>query len=278
MNPYPTREIQILLRSVRVYDGPIDGDIGPLSKRAVKDTERKLRTIYLHHGYHTDWSRNVTKRDVVAAGQAVLNYNDRDTVTVDGYWGHNTDEAFNRWYAANQRHALWDRPDVGPPTMKPAMLKWPSYNEAVEFYGEPGNSDCTRGKVNLPFPFVVAWNSRQTVIRFSCHTKCSDAFNEIFTRTYEHYGEREMRRLRLHYFGGCYNNRPMRGGIRPSTHSWGAAVDLDPTRNRLRWNRHRASFAKDVYSDFWDIVEAVGGVSLGRERDMDWMHFQLVRL
>ena len=70
----------------------------------------------------------------------------------------------------------------------------------------------------------------------------------------------------------------MRGGSAWSIHSWGAAVDLDPDNNQLRWGKNKASFAKPAYENFWKIVENEGWVSLGRERNYDWMHFQAAKL
>jgi hypothetical protein len=70
----------------------------------------------------------------------------------------------------------------------------------------------------------------------------------------------------------------MRGGSAWSIHSWGAAIDLDPDNNQLKWGKDRASFAKPVYNDFWKIVEAEGWVSLLKERNMDAMHIQAAKL
>jgi len=70
----------------------------------------------------------------------------------------------------------------------------------------------------------------------------------------------------------------MRGGSSWSMHSWGTAVDLDPDRNRLRWNSSKAFLARSEYKPFWEIVESEGWTSLGRERNFDWMHFQSAHL
>ena len=60
-----------------------------------------------------------------------------------------------------------------------------------------------------------------------------------------------------------------------STHAWGVAVDVDPERNQLRWDKSRAKLALPEYEPWWKIVESYGATSLGRRRNYDWMHFQL---
>jgi hypothetical protein len=92
------------------------------------------------------------------------------------------------------------------------------------------------------------------------------------------YGENEIDRLRLNRFGGCYNNRRMRGGTQWSTHSWGIALDFDPARNQLTWGRNQAAFAHPVYNDWWRCWEEEGWVSLGRRRNYDWMHIQAAEI
>ena len=70
----------------------------------------------------------------------------------------------------------------------------------------------------------------------------------------------------------------MRGGTKPSTHSWGIALDWYPSRNKLRWGRDRASLAAPDCDDWWRIWEAEGWVSLGRSRNFDWMHVQAAKI
>mgnify|MGYP000232690744 CR=1 FL=1 len=153
---------------------------------------------------------------------------------------------------------------------------WPvnSERDINAFYGPAGGPKCTAGKVILPFSFRIAWDLEKSVSRFSCHIKVVGPMTAIFFDAAAHYGEAEFRRLGLDLFGGCFNNRAIRGGTRKSTHARGIAVDLDPANNRLRWGRDRASFARPEYVPFWNIVEGYGATSLGRAANFDWMHFQ----
>jgi hypothetical protein len=157
------------------------------------------------------------------------------------------------------------------------MFQSPSYADLEKVFGKAGGAACTSGRVKLPFPFIIAWDKTQKINTFACHRLVAPALSSIFAEAAKHYGEKQFRALRLDYFGGCFNHRPMRGGNRLSTHSWGIAVDLDPQRNQLRWGRDRASFAKPEYEAFWQIVEAHGAVSLGRARNFDWMHLQFCK-
>jgi hypothetical protein len=100
---------------------------------------------------------------------------------------------------------------------------------------------------------------------------------KIFESTLSTYGV-DIETLGLNLFGGCLNVRKMRGGSSWSIHSWGAAIDLDPDNNQLRWDNNKATFAKSDYDPFWEIVEKEGWTSLGRRKNYDWMHFQAARL
>lgn len=169
--------------------------------------------------------------------------------------------------------------DFVPANDAPAAAKaWPRQAEVPAFYGAPGSAAATAGTCALPFPFLIAWNLNQRISSFKCHARVAAPMTAIFADAARHYGEARFRALRLDRFGGCYNNRPMRGGSRPSMHAFGIAVDLDPENNQLKWGRDRASFARPDYEAFWRIVEGHGAVSLGCVANFDWMHFQFARL
>lgn len=267
------RSIQRLLKVSGFYTGGIDGDFGPKSKAAV------ARALKENLPEALKWTE---ARQRVAAAQIVLNRLNYNPGRVDGYWGHNTQEAFNDWdhfVTTGSREILpgrgEDEPDNGPASPR---ARWPSQKGMAAFFGKAGEPLCTAGKVILPIPFRVAWNLNQKVKSFNCHEKVADAFTTIFGEAVKHYGEKEFAKLGLDLYGGCFNYRPMRGGASLSTHAYGIAYDADPERNQLRWGKDRAELAKAVYDPFWAIVEAQGAISLGRARNYDWMHFQFATL
>ena len=150
----------------------------------------------------------------------------------------------------------------------------PTQSQVPQYYGRMGRNQV---KVMLPYKMRIAWEPSKLINQFSCHKKVADNIQGIFEQTLNHYGMDEVKRLGLDLFGGCYNVRKMRGGNKYSMHSWGIAVDIDPARNRFKWNSDKAELAKPEYNEFWNIVESNGAVSLGRGRNFDWMHFQFAR-
>ncbi|MBK9656969.1 MAG: M15 family metallopeptidase [Rhodanobacteraceae bacterium] len=129
---------------------------------------------------------------------------------------------------------------------------------------------------NCPIPWF--WPGIQARRSIRPVPRAHDSLRNIFANTLQHFGLQRVQALSLDQFGGCLNVRPRRGGSSYSVHAWGAAVDLDPVNNALRWDRSRAAFARAEYEPFWKIVEEQGWTSLGRQRDYDWMHFQAASL
>lgn len=265
------RDVQQLLAKAGLYPGAIDGDAGPLTMRAVAAVLQAAQVAEV-------WPKG---RLLIAAGQAVLAALGHEPGKIDGLWGHNTREALNDFLTtvAQGRVLPIERTPVpGAAEAKAAQLQWPKQSEMAKFFGAAGSALATAGRVLLPYPFRIAWDLAAMVAGFSAHEKVAPALTSIFAEAVKHYGRDRFDDLGLSLYGGCFNNRTMRGGQAKSTHAFGAAVDLDPERNQLRWGRDRATFAQSAYDDFWRIVEAHGAVSLGRAANMDWMHFQFARL
>lgn len=260
------RDLQRLLSMVGAYRGLIDGDIGPQTSEGITKLLLDVGAAAL--------ANNPQSRKIVAAAQAALTLLGYQPGPIDGYFGHNTREALTEWATKTFGKRPPKRPKVPAPAAKPVAKGWPRESALEAFYGPAGGYEASAGMATLPFAFPLAWNPSQQVIRFACHSKCAAAFTQVFADAAKHYGEVEYRRLRLDLFGGCYMNRRKRGGAQMSVHAYGAAVDLDPERNQLRWGRDRASFAGQEYEPFWRIVEAAGLTSLGRRANFDWMHFQ----
>jgi hypothetical protein len=202
---------------------------------------------------------------------------------VDGAFGPETERETLKFQAKNGL-----KPDgiVGPKTWAfvttvsentPLSQRWPKqdYTSMVNFYGPVGENQT---QLDVPYKLKLAWAPSTTLRKITCNERVAKSLYTILENTLKTYGEKEIVKLRLDIFGGILNVRKMRGGSSWSIHSWGAAMDLDPDNNQLRWGKDKASFAKPVYNDFWKIVEAEGWVSLLKERNMDAMHIQAARL
>lgn len=237
-----------------------------------------------------DW---VDARRLIAAEQMIYLRLKINTGTVDGLVGEQTRYA-RAVYAGRLKNdgkpdpkieAWRDKEKPLKPTVpefdkeaaeivSAARAVWPRQRDVESFYGTPGSGWTL---VKMPFPLRLAWDLTKSIPHASVHSKCESAFKRIWTRTLGHYGHKRIKELRLDYYGGAGNVRRMRGGTRWSMHAYGCAWDVDPDRNQLHWKRNKANLDEAVYKPFWDIVYSEGGLSLGRERDYDWMHFQFTR-
>jgi len=73
--------------------------------------------------------------------------------------------------------------------------------------------------------------------------------------------------------GGTLNERPIAGTDRPSAHSWGIAIDLDPALSSYwRWEHH--GWRNRVPQAIVDAFEAEGFIWGGRWFHFDTMHFE----
>lgn len=263
--------------------------------RAVWDFVMDLyqHSIIVNGEHPVDWSR---RRRIIAVTQYLWKEIGLYSDEIDGLIGPNTEYALERWQnylrssyipgaeepAPGREHGVGE-PD--PLIVSEGMLAdlrnfrktWPRYKpqDMAAFYGEPGTGLET---VTLPYPMRLAWDTDHVITRTVVHRKCKDSFVAVLEMTKDFYTLDGIRDLRLDLFGGVYNKRKVRGGSIWSTHAWACAIDLDPERNRLRWGAEKSVFSRDEYKPFWQLWEAAGWVSLGRERNYDWMHIQAAAL
>lgn len=151
-------------------------------------------------------------------------------------------------------------------------MTWPTQAECRRFYGAPGTNQTL-----LTLPYEMTYDGK-VVKRMTINKKCADSAFRALTKIASEYNASDRKALGLSIFGGCYNNRVMRGGSQLSMHAFACAIDFDPNRNQLKWGRDKARLAKADCEPFWRAWEAEGWISLGRARNFDWMHVQAARL
>ena len=151
-----------------------------------------------------------------------------------------------------------------------------STKQLMQKYGTPNETGVDYlVTISLPYPMRLSWDKSKIVTRLRCHKLIATQLTNIFNEILEFYGLAHIQRLGIDLYGGCFNFRKMRGGTDWSRHSWGVAIDLDPERNQLKATSKTARFAKMDYKPMIDIFYKHGFVSLGREKNYDWMHFEV---
>jgi hypothetical protein len=148
--------------------------------------------------------------------------------------------------------------------------------QTIKKYGTPNiTGEGYLVTLNLPYPMRLAWDTDTTVTKLRCHKLVAGSFEDVFKDILATYGLPKIKELGIDLFGGCFNFRKMRGGSAWSRHSWGIAIDLDPARNTLKETSKTARFARPEYKAMIDIFYKHGFISLGREKNFDWMHFEI---
>jgi hypothetical protein len=256
--------IQAQLNARGLDAGPEDGVLGPRTIAALDRVEETPQ----------GWSK---KRKQVAFIQLLAREKGIEAGPIDGYWGPQTDYAFEaliQIVEENKEPEIWRPEDLSYANPNDWPKQTPQDN-LVRFYGEAGKNQT---KIDLPYPHRLSWNKATVIKSFQCHEKVHDSLHRVLSRVLDNYGPDEIARLHLDLWGGCLNVRKMRGGTQYSLHSWGIAIDYDPERNQLKWDRDRASFASPEYDTWWKLWEEEGWTSLGRTRNFDWMHVQAAGL
>lgn len=174
---------------------------------------------------------------------------------------------------------------VGPKTLA-AMSRtlglvdvphWPTQSEVrkgTSRFGHPGNEALL---THISPPYTLYYEGR-AVSSIRVHQAIALHVQQALREVLAHYGEAEIERLGLNQFGGCYNYRSTTGGKTLSMHAWGIALDFAPADNAYKVRAPRASLSCKACEPWWEIWESHGAVSMGREKNYDWMHVQFARL
>jgi hypothetical protein len=243
----------------------VDGDAGEKTQIALM----KVPSL------PTEWDLD---RKLIGFLQLVATLEGLNAGSIDGRLGPQTEQAYED-LRMKKRHGS---DFVQPPWRKEEFLGenygiWPLQNQSElnRFYGDVGTH---QSKANSPYPLKLAWATDKIINSFTCHEKVKHSIERVLQKVLDHYGLAKIQQLGLDLWGGCLNVRDMRGGTTPSTHSWGIAIDWDPIRNKLKWKKEEANFAKSEYDFWWKCWEEEGWVSLGRTKNYDWMHVQACRV
>lgn len=176
--------------------------------------------------------------------------------TPDGFWGPKS-------IAACQRHLR---------AMMPSPNPWPDSDQAslTRFYGAAGDESKL---VAITFPYRMLYEGK-VVTKTRCHQKVADSLFRVLLAIGDRYADRRDVMEEAEDYGGCYNNRLMRGGSTPSLHARGAAIDIDAddNGNLISW-----PVAADMPLEIMECFAREGWVSAGAFWGRDAMHFQATR-
>lgn len=149
-------------------------------------------------------------------------------------------------------------------------------SQAIKRFGQPNETGAGYlEKIALPYRMRLAWDTDTMIGTMMCHKLVKNNFLEVFRSLLNEYGYMNLKELGIDLFGGCFNYRKKRNGSAMSMHSWGIAIDLDPARNKLNETKRTARFARPEYKKMIDIFYDNGFISLGREYNYDYMHFEI---
>ncbi len=154
---------------------------------------------------------------------------------------------------------------------------WPTQAEVrrgSSIFGAPGQEELLVSII----PAYQLYYEGQPVRSIRVHRLIAPHVKTALEEVLLHYGGAEIKRLGFDQYGGSYNFRPTTTGRNLSMHAWGIALDFAPAANAYAFKSPRATLSHPDCEAWWRIWESHGAVSLGRERNYDWMHLQFAKL
>ena len=199
-------------------------------------------------------------------------------VEQDGDWGEQTASALKGY---QNRNTTPSGGFVGKPLPSPSEFPKDSTAALNAFYGAPRKGYPHLTVIELPYQMVLAWDQNQSVSKISCHKKVADSLLRILSDIESEFGRDGILEHGLHLYGGCYNNRRMRGGSNWSRHAYGIAIDINPDENGLRTPWDASKIGQPGFATMplkaIEAFERHGWKSYARSWGKDAMHFQLTQ-
>jgi hypothetical protein len=176
----------------------------------------------------------------------------------DGFWGPKSTIACQRYLYNLMRQRYDLEGENKPPLPDDASMK--------AYYGQPGS---TSNLVSIGVGDFGMQYDHKSVLTVRVHERAAESLHGALKEISESPSSRI-----LDYYAGTFNNRPMRGGSRPSKHAWGVAIDLDPDSNGLR---QHWPMSADMPFEVIRIFAKWGWTSAGAFWSRDAMHFERTR-
>lgn len=130
---------------------------------------------------------------------------------------------------------------------------------------------------NIVPPYTLYYDGKP-VKTIRVHRLIAQRVKDALAEILKEYGEENIKKYGLDRYSGSFNYRKTTTGASMSMHAWGIALDFDAENNTFEMKSPRASLSRPECETWWKIWEKYGAVSLGRERNQDWMHIQFARL
>lgn len=149
----------------------------------------------------------------------------------------------------------------------------------IAFYGDPRGANAevnsewfVENMTRVVPPFQMTY-IKTPIKSISFHKKAAPALLAALTAIWDHCGHNqvEIDRWHLNEFGGSFNYRKIRGSNSISNHSFGIAIDIEPTGNEL--GKTHGIMPDFAVAAFKAQGFKWGGDYKGRK---DWMHFEAV--
>jgi len=200
-------------------------------------------------------------------------------LVVDGKFGSNSWSALNALTSGTKPTIrggktvnLRNQPDTILSEYGTVVSKYirPKGLNNVEMYGPLPTG---RLKVlELPYPMRLAWDTDHFINKISVNPLIHNDLKAALVEVNKVYSKDEIEELGLDLYGGCYNDRNIKGGHSKSTHSWAVSIDINPLGNPYKRRADKTVNGKPLAKRFMDVMLAHNFYTLAS----DLMHFNWI--